>query len=147
MNRFCLLICVVVWCSCGSSAEKALLEDSIKEHEAALRAASGAQSKIEQLQAMVSKSPDSLQLIYRDSLMMLKIVYQKWQESIVEVPGHDDHHDHDHGHDHHGHAHEAAPDLTPEMVLNIQKEMKHSALKLDKRTQQMIDDFKLLRTE
>lgn len=44
---------------------------------------------------------------------------KQWQENIIEVPGFE--HDHDHDHDHH--HHNVRYDLSPEDMLEVQKEM------------------------
>lgn len=50
-----------------------------------------------------------------------------WMAEVVEVPGNeeDDHAHHDHAaNGAHEHSHEAPPDVTPQQMLDIQKEMK-----------------------
>jgi len=59
----------------------------------------------------------------------------EWKHNMVLIPGaahNHDHHDHDHDHDHnHDHSHqEAASHLTPEEILNVQKEWKNYIIAL-----------------
>ena len=49
--------------------------------------------------------------------------FETWEESVVEVPGLPHEHHHHEGEEHH-HDHKPAPDLTPEQMLEVQKESK-----------------------
>ena len=63
------------------------------------------------------------------SIANTKKTFEDWEANIVTVPGMA--HKHDHaagGHDHE--AHKPAPDVTPEQMLEIQKEMKTSIEKI-----------------
>ena len=58
-----------------------------------------------------------------------KKTFEDWETNIVTVPGMAHSHDHAAG-DHDHEAHKPAPDVTPEQMLEIQKEMKTSIDKI-----------------
>lgn len=138
MKKLSILVSVILG-ACTSGHNEELHQQSIEMHEAALRIGKQANDKIKQFASEVEALADSSLL---DSLASLKQGYQDWDESLVEVPGHEhDHHDHeghDHG-DHEGHDHSPAPDLTQEMVLEIQKELKLKAEKLNARADRLLE--------
>ena len=130
--------------ACSSTAHnEEIIQQSIELHEAAMKTSQEVVNDIKAMEAMT----DSLQedtMWLQDSLANVKEAFAVWEESIVEVPGHDDHdhHHHDHeGHDH-DHDHSASPDLTDEMVLEIQQEMKDQIEKLNKRTKSLVAELK-----
>jgi hypothetical protein len=56
--------------------------------------------------------------------------FEEWEGSLVEVPGlAHEHHDHGKGEEHH-HDHKPAPDLTPDQMLQVQKEIKANIEKI-----------------
>ncbi|WP_428654273.1 hypothetical protein [Runella sp.] len=66
--------------------------------------------------------------------------FESWEESVVEVPGlpHEHHHHEGEEHEHH---HKPAPDLTPEQMLEVQKESKANIEKIKAdlaKTEQMV---------
>jgi hypothetical protein len=62
---------------------------------------------------------DSLTQDVRDSLDVIANLFRAWKEDVVEVPGNDTHEHEDHSH---GHA-QTAPEVTPQQMLEIQKEL------------------------
>jgi len=59
-----------------------------------------------------------------DYVNKMETIYGNWEGNRLEVPGFEHEHDHSHhGHDH-GHDHHHGPDvqLTPEQMLEVQKE-------------------------
>ena len=129
-------IILLIFSACASSQNEALNKQSIELHEAAMQVGKQISEKIGELEALQDSS-------LMDSVMALKQGYEAWEESIVEVPGHEhDHHDHDHeGHDH-DHDHSPSPDLTPEMVLEIQTELKANAEVLNQRADRILEMVK-----
>lgn len=56
--------------------------------------------------------------------------FHEWEENLVEVPGlPHEHHDHGDG-EHHHHDHKPAPDLSPDQMLDVQKEIKANIEKI-----------------
>ncbi|MDE0471846.1 MAG: hypothetical protein OXH57_07885 [Ekhidna sp.] len=121
------LFFLLIFTACASSQNEKLNKQSIETHEAALKMGEQVNKKIAQITTAVEAVSDS---ILQDSLKSLKQDYADWESSIVEVPGYEhDHHNHE-GHDHHEN-HGSSPDLTPEMVLEIQIELKRKAENLN----------------
>jgi ABC-type nickel/cobalt efflux system permease component RcnA len=59
-----------------------------------------------------------------------RMAMSAWMKDLQEVPGNDDHDHHDHeGHDH-NHDHKPAPQVSPQQMLDYQKEMKKNIEKL-----------------
>ncbi|MDE2722821.1 MAG: hypothetical protein OXI59_05550 [Gemmatimonadota bacterium] len=64
----------------------------------------------------------------RDSLQVIEKDFELWEKNVVEVPGDDSAEAHDHGH---GHHHEKEDlQVTPEQMVEIQKELKSNLEKL-----------------
>ncbi|MCU0341194.1 MAG: hypothetical protein MUE30_15045 [Spirosomaceae bacterium] len=55
--------------------------------------------------------------------------FHEWEENLVEVPGLPHEH-HDHGDGGHQHDHKPAPDLSPDQMLEVQKEIKANIEKI-----------------
>ena len=124
--------------ACTSSQHEKLNQQGIEMHGAALVLGNEIDRKIGLLSNDSKIASDS---IFQDSLRSIIQEYQAWESSIIEVPGHEhDHHNHE-GHDH-NHDHSASPDLTPEMVLEIQTELKRRAEKLNEKVDRIIELFK-----
>jgi len=125
---------------CTSAKDEKILEESREIHSQAIKLGKQVDEKIAQLKEELGSMEDSLKAVAKDSVISLKADLSIWEASIVEVPGDD--HDHDHqGHDHdHGHA--PSPDLTPEMALEVQKELKARAEALNNRAQSVLDALK-----
>ena len=134
------LLVLTILFACGSSKEKEILAESFQIHEAAMKVSAGVQKRIEIMNAQLDSLQED-QTYLKDSVVNLTAAYNSWEEAIVEVPGFDDHHNHDHhnheGHDHHDHA--PSPDLTAEMVLEIQKEIHKGIKQLDTRSERIFD--------
>ena len=65
------------------------------------------------------------------SMAAVKQSFEAWEGNIVTVPGMKHNHDHAEGDKAHAHdEHKPAPDVTPEQMLDIQKEMKLSIKKI-----------------
>lgn len=122
---------------CTSAQDEKILEESREIHSQAIKLGKQADEKIAQLKGQLGSIDDSLKSVAKDSVISLKADLSLWEASIVEVPG-DEHDHHHHGHDH-DHNHAPAPDLTPEMALEVQKELKARAEALDNRAQNVLD--------
>ncbi len=137
-----LFILTFVFACTSTAHDSEIIKQSIELHEAALKVSQGVVDDIKTMDALTDSLSDDT-VVLKDSLVNIKQAFDAWEESIVEVPGHDDHDHHDHhGHDHdHDHDHAPSPDLTDEMVLEIQQEMKDQIEKLSKRTKALLAQF------
>ena len=132
------LFFLLVFTACVSSQNEKLNKQSIETHEAALQTGKQVNEKIAQMTTAIEVLSDST---LQDSVRLLKQDYEDWESSIVEVPGYEhDHHNHE-GHDHHEN-HGSSPDLTPEMVLEVQIELKQKAENLDTRAIKLLEMIK-----
>lgn len=68
--------------------------------------------------------PDSAQQAWYEE-------FKEWQSNLVVVPGVEHDHSHD-DHHHHDHLHEAAPQLTSEQLLDVQKSLLEEGKNLEK---------------
>ena len=141
--RIGYLLMISLFAACtGSKEDEKIIEQSIKVHEEAMKMGSKASDKIVQIEGIAKDLEEPMMSAIMDSVENLKSAWKAWDETIVEVPGHEDH-DHEHHHDHdlhvQEHHHESTPDLTPEMVLEVQEEIKKRAYELDLRVQNVLD--------
>ena len=139
--RKLLVLAILLGCT-GKSEESELHRQSVAQHELALKTSKKVIDAIADLEKRKELLSDSLSSAMADSIKSIRADWTLWEESIVEVPGHEhDHHHHDHeGHDHHhDHDHSPAPDLTEEMVLEIQQELVAGITRLDERVQRLIE--------
>ena len=83
-----------------------------------------------QLDSLKSLSHHAVEI--RDSLQVIEKDFELWEKNVVEVPGDDSEeardHGHDHGHEHHGEKENLQ--VTPEQMVEIQKELKSNLEKL-----------------
>ncbi|MBC6424916.1 MAG: hypothetical protein GDA51_00265 [Ekhidna sp.] len=132
------LFILLTFTACTSSQNEKLNEQSMEIHEEALQIGKQINKKMDQI---TMESEALSDLILQDSVESLKQDYKDWASSIVEVPNHEhDHHSHE-GHNHHLN-HSPSPDLTPEMVLKIQIELKRKAEKLNTRAEKLLEIIK-----
>ena len=71
----------------------------------------------------------------RDSLQVIEKDFELWEKNVVEVPGDDSGEAHDHGHGHHDEKENLQ--VTPEQMVEIQKELKSNLEKLLLRLQSL----------
>ncbi|MEM6734855.1 MAG: hypothetical protein AAF620_02180 [Bacteroidota bacterium] len=147
------LLLIVLITACASSQEEKLYDQSIETHDLAIKIGERVGEKIKQIEIHSQTLDEPLKTLLQDSLKILTGDYAFWKSTIVEVPGHehdhheddhreDDHRDHDHTeHDHaeHEHNHTPAADLTPEMMLDIQKDLRGRILGLNIRVQKILE--------
>ena len=79
-----------------------------------------------QLDSLKAFSPQAVEI--RDSLQVIEKDFNLWEENVVEVPGDDSGEAHDHDHGHHGEKENLQ--VTPEQMVEIQKELKSNLEKL-----------------
>ncbi|MFN4086486.1 MAG: hypothetical protein ACK4LB_11140 [Spirosomataceae bacterium] len=113
------LVGILMACQNQTKEKDPFLEEAYQLHLEAIEIQQDLEPKIDSLVKLDSVRFDSL-----------RIAFQNWEESLVEVPGFE--HDHDHeGHDHHHHDHGAAqPDVTPQQMKAIQNESLQNIKKL-----------------
>ncbi|GAB4113654.1 MAG: hypothetical protein OHK0057_16120 [Thermoflexibacter sp.] len=146
-----VLFALLLGFSCNGKDEKseALLREAVKWHNEAMAIHKELMPKmkaIEELKAKLTAQKDSLAgkdenaISQLDAEIMnlenISTEMQEWMKNIVEVPHDEEHHHHHEGeaHEHdHSHEHKAKIDLTPEQMLDIQKEMKANILKIQEK--------------
>ncbi len=151
-----ILLAMFILFSCGGKDEKteAILKEAAKWHNEAAAIHKELMPKmkeIEALKATLTAQKDSL--IGKDESMVSQLESQimdleniskemkEWMENIVEVPNNEEHHHHEgeeHAHDH-KHEHGAKIDLTPEQMLEVQKEMKTNILKIQDKVKAILE--------
>ncbi len=105
-----LFLALIAFMGCHSHPTDPRLEEAFQFHKEAL--------------AVNKAIQDQLQSIKNDSLNVVSQLQKRlqvWEENLVEVPGFEHDHDHSHG-GHHHHHHGTEVEVTPEHMINIQKE-------------------------
>ncbi len=125
--------------NCNSSEDEWTIRQSIEAHESGLETGEQVRNKIERIEEVLSGTDELSGMAIQDSLTALKRDLELWKAMIVEVPGHEHSHE---GHDEHNHHHEPQVNLTPEMVLEVQLDLKVRAEKLDKRAELLLEKIK-----
>ena len=130
--------------ACGSSKEDPKLAEAMDIHNEATKIGHTASMSVSQLKSLEAKMNQS-QL---DSLNAITADLSEWYETLVEVPGNEDHdghdhaghdHDHDHDHDHHENYLEG---LSSEEILAIQAELKKQIQWIDARVNNLMNDVR-----
>ena len=128
--RGILLILLIYGCS--PSNDEKLHTQSVETHDLAIKIGEHVEEKIQQIAHYAGNQEEPLKSLLQDSVKVLTQDFVYWQSTIVEVPGHE--------HDHHHHDHSStAPDLTPEMMLDIQKDLRDRVIKLNVRAQRLLN--------
>ena len=132
-----LLVCLLI--ACSGSTEDALILQSAKIHEETLTVSKEVVEKIKSLNIVLGNLQTDQTLI-KDSLTVLKQDFIDWESTVIGIPGYEyDHQDHS-GHNH-DHSHKPPPDLTPEMMLEIQKSLREQVVKLNGRVQKIVNEL------
>lgn len=129
MKKILYLLFVMVGCTSPKKDE--VFEKSVAAHELALKTCRQVGKNIKALKEHAEVTPEPKKTMLMDSVENLLEDLQAWEKSLVEVPGHE--HDHDHGH-----AHEPTPNLTPEMVLEVQNDLKNRIVRLNDRVRKLL---------
>ncbi len=119
------LILLCSSCSNRQAGAEALLQQAAAVHEEIIQIE---KQFVSQLQAL--KSQPTMQ----DSVRTLEQAFEEWQASVIEVPGMEEEQE-DHAHEHG----ESEVQLTPEQMLEVQKELEQVILSLQKRLQHVRD--------
>lgn len=126
------LVFILLATGCASKASETLTAQAVEAHEKALNISKETASKIHMMTLLLDTLDIPSAAQYVDSLGVFKEEYHAWQADIVEVPGHEHAH-----HQHEGHHHHDAPDLTPEMMLEVQQVLLRSAEDLSERVHEL----------
>ena len=127
--RGILLILLIYGCS--PSNDEKLHTQSVETHDLAIKIGEHVEEKIQRIAHHAGNQEEPLKSLLQDSVKVLTQDFTYWQSTIVEVPGHE--------HDHHHHDHSTVPDLTPEMMLDIQKDLRDRVIKLNVRAQRLLN--------
>ncbi len=119
-----IFICILITglSACQNNQKEQLLKEAFGYYSESDRIHLAVETKLDSLdQVIIARkvpSTDSLHL----KVAALKSEFRTWQETFFEVPGYE--HQHTAGeHEHHHHEHKTAPDLTPEQMVSVQKEI------------------------
>ncbi len=138
MNLLRYLVILLTVIGCTTPKEHPLVVESIEFYKSTISIEEGVVNKIKTMNTLLDSLEEGDRL--KDSLSVLKQDFIDWEANLVEIPGYesDDHDHHDHGHDH---DHSPSVDLTPEMMLEVQKELNNSIILLNERADLMMDSF------
>lgn len=128
------LLLIFLLFACKSSSDEKMHTKSVETHNLAIKIGEHVSNKIEQIGIHAESLEEPIKSLLRDSALALNEDYLYWESTIVEVPGHE----HD-GHDHSEHDHTQIPDLTAEMVLDIQRDIRDRIVKLNIRAQKILE--------
>ncbi|MEM7297268.1 MAG: hypothetical protein AAF391_03265 [Bacteroidota bacterium] len=130
------LFAILLITACSTPHNEELYADSAEIHKVATKTGAEVGQKIKRMNSFLGALEESA---LKDSISTLKQDFIDWEKSIVEVPGlesdNHDHHDHNHSHDH---DHAPPPDLTPEMMLDVQKSMRDQIDELNIRAENLL---------
>ncbi len=133
------LIFIWILIACSAPAENPLILESAEIHQSTMKISEGVVGKIKKMNTLLDDLEED-QSYLKDSLSVLKQDFIDWESNLIEVPGYEqDLHDHE-GHDH-DHDHSPPPDLTPEMMLRIQKDLNAQIEQIDRRSQSLLEEF------
>jgi len=96
-----------------SKKENPFLKDAAQVHNEAIALA---QQLEEQLEHLTNDST-----VLEDSLIVWRTDLEKWKYNLPEVPWNENHEHHEQGQHDHG---KQLPELTPDQMLSVQREMK-----------------------
>jgi ABC-type nickel/cobalt efflux system permease component RcnA len=152
-----ILLALFILFSCGGKDEKteALLKEAAQWHNEAVAIHKELMPKMKEIEALKAKltaQKDSLIGKEDNTVSQLEVQImdleniskemKEWMENIVEVPNNEEHHHHHEGEEHehdHKHEHGAKIDLTPEQMLEVQKEMKANILKIQGKVKAILE--------
>ena len=116
MGRSLITFIGLVLFGCAQQSEN-LMAEAAQVHNLSVKIGEHVEQKIRTIEQYALKETSSTKKELMDSVNSLDQDLLEWKNQLVEVPGndHDGHHDHAH--------HEAPADLTPQMILDIQREI------------------------
>lgn len=137
---FFFLLSLAALYSCTGEQQDPMLEQAAAIHNEAVEIEQLTRKKLDSLQRhkqqLVTESGalPAMEQEFIRSLDQLKQDIDSWSNNLIEVPGfeHHHHHGHDHSHDDHDHG-KKQPEVTPEHMLNIQREFRDSIIAIRQR--------------
>ncbi len=132
MGRSGAVIGIMLMMACSHDAHHELLVEAAAIHESSVEISERVEQELGRVQDKLQKRSEELPGTLMDSVKVLNQQLLEWKENLMEVPGHE-HEEHEHSHDH-----DPLPDLTPEMVLDIQQELNKQIVELSKRTSELL---------
>jgi ABC-type nickel/cobalt efflux system permease component RcnA len=134
--------------ACTESTKDPMLVEAAAVHNKAMEIEQSVIAKLDSLeqkrQQLTEKygpASDTTRMFVA-SVNELQSSLKTWSSNLIEVPGFEHHHHH-HGHDHdhdHEHSHGAkTPEVTPEHMLNIQREFRDSIMALSIRAEELLN--------
>lgn len=83
-------------------------------------------------QTLLNLKKDTSGLVSQDSILAWEELLKIWENDLVEVPGNELHHDHHQSESNPHHSHQQL-DVTPEQMLEVQKELQQRLTAIEKR--------------
>jgi len=133
MRSLCLIIvCLSLTVACGAKKDPVMQQagqvhkQAIAIHEEVMVQINDARQLIQRLKVKRETSDSTTRIAIDSTIARIEHADRSmntWMDEVVEVPGLEDDHAHTHG-EGHDHDHSAAPEITPQQMLEIQKEMK-----------------------
>lgn len=121
-----LFTATAILTSCSKAPQDPLLQEAFMYHTEAIELEKSLQSVIGELNAKKSTiqlAGDELEetdMKFIDVTNRIEKSYERWKENRIEVPGFE--HAHNHSHDCSHHHHKSSVQLTPQQMMEVQKE-------------------------
>jgi hypothetical protein len=149
-----LTLVTLIW-ACGNSLkDDPKVKEAGKIHLEASEIQEEIEPMVEQIDSLNSVLTDKKKTLADSSakqadeviaaLSKVKTDFEDWEANVFEVPGVEHDHEHAEGEHHHHHDHKPAPDLTPDQMLDVQKEMLKTIQGLKETLNQNMDKAKTL---
>jgi hypothetical protein len=131
-----LFLLFAIICACSAPADEEFLKKSMEIHDLAVQIGEKVDSKLTVLESKVRQLEEPYRSQVQDSIIVLRSQLLEWEQNLVEIPGHEKH-------DHSGHKHyhrNSSEDLqlTPEMMLKVQKVIRDRIIRLNVHTQNIL---------
>lgn len=135
MKNFFFIVLVF---ACSSSSNEKLQLKSIETHDLAVKISEHVSEKIKRIEVYMEQLEEPMKSILKDSVEVLKKDYAYWESTIIEVSGHE----HEH-HEHSSHKHVMRTDLTPDMMLEIQSDLRNRIVRLNGMVKKVLDKLEI----
>lgn len=137
MGRSGAIVVLSFLMACSNVSED-LIKRAGEVHDLSVKISEHVENKIDAIEVHALSTEGVEQQALLDSVTQLNSDLAEWRNNLIEVPGHEHHHDHNHNH---GHHHQSASGLTPQMILEIQREINQQIIQLNIRSQRILDEF------
>lgn len=125
-----MLFCVLLGCA---NPTEDFIAEAKNVHHMSIKISDEVANRIDEIAEHTKGLPSTYKTALMDSVRELTIDLAEWKDSVIEVPGDEEHHHHDHGH-------QPSADLTPKMVLDVQEELRIQIIQLNDRTQHILNE-------